>query len=345
MYYKSLFHINIHHGYFLDKGEKKFLKVDNSDTPMTTDEKKEALKEYDLTDYLTILPTKFTQAQFKNYRLVMRLNKEGFRVMGSTLEKEVNNQKKYKPIIPIDEDVYFTFQVQASDAYFYNYSNVSETTEKKMYLFTNVEPANQNNEFENLFEKKGGLIDSRFQLKEEATRDLLKAIALEDEKYEDISEKFSLGKSIQSIQNDENLTANEKNEEITALLNDSIQKKKQKQILGYIRLRIKGDDVSRHLLEFDSDTQYIKQAVPQFTISFINLKTFWKYISLKDEATLTTKATKWLSKNGFVEITGADFDNAGLDPPSTDPDDCKFPNPAIDLIKKENSNYYSEIFI
>jgi hypothetical protein len=258
----------------------------------------------------------------------------------------VGQNTKYEPIIPLEDDLYLTFEIKATDPYFFNYTDTFDLSDHRMYVFTNVEPANQDAAFENIFENNGGLIDDRFLLKEEEVRELLKNMALEDDQFL-IQQPgtSSLGQSIQIIQNDSNLTENQKNTEIEALLNTVILKKKKQQTIGYIRLKVKGDANDRHLLEFSGNDQYIHQNTPQFTISFVNLKTYWRFISEADNATLTTKQKKWLSKNGYVEITSSDFDNAGLDPPTTDPDDYLFPNPTVDLIIKENQHYYSEIFI
>jgi hypothetical protein len=346
MNFKTLFNIHIHHGYFLDKGNEKYLKVDEDDTEMEDDDKAFALKEYQLSDYLEVIPSGLTKAYFRNYRMTMRPHASGFRILINTLKRTVGPDTKYEPLIPLEEDVYITFEIKAKDPYFYNYSDVFDLSDSTLYLFTNVEPANQEAEFENLFENNGGLIDSRFLLKEAESRELLKAIALEDENF--LAYKtgtISLGRNIRIIQNHAHLTNEQKDTEIEHLLNQVIQKRKKKQTLGYIRLRVNGDAADRHLVEYIDENQYVKDSTPTFTISFINQKTYWRFISEADEATLTTKQKKWLSKNGAIEITSSDFDAAGLDPPDTDPEDYVFPNPTVDLIKKEDNNYYSEIFI
>jgi hypothetical protein len=346
MIFKTLFNIHIHHGYFLDKGEEKYLKVNVDDAEMDEDDKAFALKEYNLSDYLQITPSDLTKAHMRNYRMAIRSHATGFRVLVNALERTVGPDTKYEPIIPLEEDVYFTFEIKAKDPYFYNYSDVFDLSDSTLYLFTNEEPANQEAAFENLFENNGGLIDSRFLLKEAESREVLKTIALEDEKF--LVHKtgaMSLGGSIRIIQNDAHLTNEQKDTEIENLLNQVIQKRKKKQTLGYIRLRVNGDAADRHLLEYNGDNQYVKDSNPTFTLSFINQRTYWRFISEADNATLTTKQKKWLSKNGYVEITSSDFDGAGLDPPDTDPEDYVFPNPTVDLIKEEDNNYYSEIFI
>jgi hypothetical protein len=347
MYYKSLFHINIHHGYFLDKGEEKYLKVSVDDDEMSQEEKEFSLQSYDISDYLKISPSAFTKTQFRNFRMVVRFNASGFRVLVSTLKKA---ETVYEPIIPLDDEVYLTFELQATDPYFYNYSDGFYLSNRRMYLFTNVEPIGQDAVFEHLFENGGGFIDDRFLLKEAATRDVIKSISLENEGFVTTEAgTASTGKLIQMIENNEDLTNLQKETEIEAILNKAIEQKKRKQVIGYVRLRIKGNAVNQNFLDYDDDdNQSVKVTTPEFTISFVNRKTYWVYKSVTDDATLTTKNKKWLSRNGYIEITSSDFDAGGLDPPDTDPDDYTFPNPTVDLIiedKDDNTKHYSEIFI
>lgn len=346
MLYKSLFNINIHHGYFLDKGEEKYLKVANDDTEMSDEDKEYSLKEYNVSDYLKITPSGYTKTQFRNYRIMTRPQKSGFRVLVDTMERTIADVKKYEPVIPLDDDIYLTFEIKATDEYFYNYSELFDVSDYKMYLFTNVEPANQDAEFENLFENNGGHIDSRFLLKEDETRELLKTIALEDQSFMSVQNGMaSLGNNIRLIENHADLTNDQKDTEIEALLNATIKQKKKRQTIGYVRLKIKGDAADRHLLEYSADKQYVINTTPEFTISFINRKTFWSYIVQSEDKTFTTTNKKWLSKNGYTEIIGIATDD---DPSDFDPAPVKsyqFPNPTVEIIKKEDNKYYSEIFI
>ena len=341
MYYKSVFNFKIHHGYFLDNGDQKFLPIDiGTDKKMAEDDKKNALKEYDFSEYLTIKPTQSTERVFKNYRIVLRTYSEGFRLLVNT-EK---NDTKFEPIIPLDDDVTFTFELQSTDPYFYNYTALSNTSKNSMYLFANVKPINQEASFENIFENNGGPIDSRFLLKEEATRDLIKTIAAEDELLASINGQFSTTNFIQFIQEDETLKASQKKSRIINLLNQAIQRKKQQRVIGYVRLTIKGSG-GNDLIQFSEDQQRITENAPEFTISFINRKTFWRFISSSDDITLTTKSEKWLSKNGFTEIIGksTDDDTSDFDP---EPEkEYQFPNPTVESITNKDNIDYSEIFI
>lgn len=340
MQYKTLFNINIHHGYFLDNGQKKFL-TSNNNNAMSDDEKKIALQNYDFSKYLEVTPTKSTQVILKNHRMLVKGDNQGFRVLVSTLEEE-DEQDKFIPIIKLDEELTLTFQLKAIDPYFYNYTQSTALTNDRMYLFTNKKPVGESNDFETIFQNNDGKIDSNFLLKEASTRTLVRTIAEEDE---EVTNQFSIVNEINIIETDDTLTNGEKNSLINKFLDTIIKKQKKKGVVGYVRLTIKGDDDTQDLLNFENPNQYTLNEYPDFTLSFLNRRTFWRFISLKDGAVLTTKNKKWSSKNGYLEIKSSDFDPAGLDPPETDPNDYNFPNPTAEIIKKENNKYYSEVFI
>lgn len=331
MYYKSLFNINFHHGYFLDKGNEKYLSVDNSDIEMSNEDKVAALKEYDISEYLSIIPTFATQRIFKNYKMVFKKNTKGFRVLINTIAEQ--------PIIPLEEDLTLTFAIQSIDPYFKNYTNLSSLSENEMYLFTNVVPVNQV-DFENIFENNGGPIGAKFSLDAIATRNLLKDIAAEDASFSTINDQFSLSRAIQLIKEKTSITTLEKEAEIIELLNKAIQRRKQQRIVGYIRLRIRGDD-NKYLFEFGAIDN-----IPEFTFSFVNRKSKWRYFSAAENKTFVTKEEKWLSKNGFTEITGKPPDNNTPSDLIPQPDkEYRFPNPTIENITIQNNVSYSDIFI
>ena len=354
MFYKILFNINIHHGFFLDSSNKKFLSINPGDQELSDSEKEQALKQYTTQDYLTIIPTPATLASFKDHRMILRPHAQGFRVLIDTMEEDVLGETKYTPIIPLDDDQAFTFELQATDPYFYNYTKLTDITKNRLYAFVNAVPVNQNANFENIFDNTGGPIDNSFLLKARASRDLIQEIAQESDARSTTVDPFSITRVIQLIEEDDNLTPGQKIDQIKDVLNSIIQEKRKKNVIGYIRLSAKGDtamnDQSDYLLEFDDTDpddikQYILDTTPEFTLSFVNQKTFWRYRSLANDATLTTKNKKWSSRNGFIDIKTGDFEPGGLDPPDTDPEDYYFPNPTFETVLKEGNDYYSEILI
>ncbi|MDO7174069.1 hypothetical protein [Mariniflexile sp. AS56] len=345
MFYKTLFNVNIHHGYFLDSGEKKFLPALVDDTLLSGEEKENALENYSINDYIKIIPSASTRSLFKNHRILLRSNKQGFSLLISAFE----DGGKYTPLIFLNDTSTFTFEIQATDPYFYNYTELKNTNESRLYLFSNQLPNGQSTGFENIFDNNGGPIDNRFLLSTEASQDLLRTISEEDVALNTSMNQFSLAYIIKLIEDDGNLTQQEKTDQVSKLLIANIQARIKSHTIGYLRLSAKGDGTS-HILEFDSSVpsdlkQYTLSTTPTFTISFINKKTFWRYISLSDGVKLTTNSQKWSTKNGFIEIKTDDFDASGLEPPATDPDDYVFPNPRVTSVKKEGNDYYSEIFI
>ncbi len=346
MFYKALFNINIHHGYFLDSGDKKYLPIEEDDNELSDIEKEKALIEYTIDKYLKLVPTKTTQNIYQNHRMLLRPHKQGFRLLLSTIEEE----DKFIPIIPLNDDVVFTFEIRAKDPYFNNYTDLIDISKNRMYLFSNIVPEDQIADFENIYENNGGPIDNRFLLEAPATRDILKTIAAEDDFLQTTTiEQFSITNVIRVIEADNTLTETQKENQVKNILNALIQEKKKQGIIGYIRLSVKGDD-DNHVLAFDDTDpnniiQHVLETPPEFTLSFINKKTFWRYISLSDKVMLTTNSPKWSVKNGFIEIKIEDFDADGLEPEGTNPENYVFPNPTVTTVKKEEDDYYSEIFI
>lgn len=344
MFYKTLFTVNFHHGYFLDSGDKKFLPIQVGNELLSDEEKEDALKKYTIDDFIKIVPNATTRKLFKNHRLLMRFEKEGFKLIISA----ITEGSKYTSLIFLDETTTFTFEIQATDAYFYNYTELTDINENRLYLFSNQKPSGQTTDFENIFDNNGGPIDNRFLLNTQASQNLVHTLCKEDAAINTSKSQFSLESIIDLIEADENLSPQQKTDQIKASLTASIQEKKKNNVIGYIRLSAKGDG-NNHILEFDNNPtnkkQYTLGTTPTFTLSFINKKTFWRYISLSDNTKLTTNSKKWSAKNGFIEIKKTDFDANGLEPPATNPDDYFLPNPRVTSVKKEGNDYYSEIFI
>lgn len=345
MFYKTLFTVNVHHGYFLDSGDKKFLPVKVGNELLTEEEKGDALKKYTIDDFIKIIPSASTRKLLKDHRLLLRFNTEGFKLVISAIE----NGSNYSPLIFLKETTTFTFEIQATDAYFYNYTDLVDLHENRLYLFSNKVPSGQASGFQNIFKNNGGLIDNRFLLNTKASQNLVRTLSTEDNATNTLISQFSLEHTISLIEENEKLTPQQKTDHITALLIASIQEKKKNNIIGYVRLSAKGDGTN-HIIKFDNTIpndikQYPLTPAPTFTLSFINKRTFWRYISLSDKAKLTTNSQKWSTKHGFIEIKTADFDASGLEPPAINPDDYVFPNPRVTSVKKEGSDYYSEIFI
>lgn len=334
MFYKTLFNINIHHAYFLDDGEAKF-------SSMSPPEKIEQLQRYRTSDYLKIIPTATTASVMRNYRMLLKPHKQGFRVLTTALEKEILTETKYSPIIDLDNDLTLTFAIHAKDIFFNNYTQITARDNNRLYLFSNIKPSTEAVGFGNIF-TEDGKIDSSFLLTAESSRNLITTISGEDEFFNNETTLFSMIHKIEAINENTQLSPSEKENAIKEMLHQYIQCNKKNGLIGYVRLTAKGDS-THHLLEFDESDindikQYVLEPTPEFTLSFKNRRTHWRFIKLSDDITLTTENKKPLTKNGFVEIEASDFN-----PEPTE--DFNYPNPTADSIKKENNNYYSEVFI
>lgn len=357
MYYKTVFNINFLHAYFLDEGNKKYASngIDNilTDEEMTDEEKihnlnsnerKEILKKFDINDYLKIIPVPNTTALVKNHRMMIVPNKQGIRLLITTSEETVDITSdgetvavtKYKPIIQLNDNAVFTFAIYASDVNFNNYTTLEEVSENRLYLFSN-EVNNLDTPITNIF-TGDGIINEDYLLTDIDTRTIIQTI--DSEEKNTIHEPFSITRIISLINENDTLSEAEKTLEIENILNKYISEQKRNGLIGYIRLKVNGDNTN-DLFEYVDDNQYVIDNVIAFDTIFRNRNTFWRYINISDNRTLTTEDSQPLTKNGFVEIDKNSFNPIA----PVEADGYQYPNPTATLIKEENSNYYSEIFI
>lgn len=333
MIYKTLFDINIHHPYHLDSGEKKYNPT-GGDTPIETEERNAISNAYNLEDFINIIPTNDVTLFLKNYRMLWRKHKEGFRVLLNTTEITVNSDTKYQPIITLPNDYQFTFAIYGTDSLFDNYTQKIGSENSQLYLFSNT-VSSLDTPVDDIF-TGDGVINSSYLMTADDSRALVKVVAQRESNSGNTMVTKSVAQGIDEIQKDDLLTQNQKDSAIASLLNTFIRAEKKKGLVGFIRLSAQGDN--NDLLEIDGSNQYALDPASTFNLEFINRKTFWRYIHRTDEVTLTTTSTKPLTKNGFVTIDETDFD-----PQPTEV--YQYPNPSAALIKKESNNYYSEIFI
>lgn len=335
MYYKTVFNINILHAYFLDEGNKKYA-PEVGETPMNDDEKNLAIKKYDINDYLKIIPVPNTITLVKNHRMMIIPHKQGIRLLISTTEETVNASTVYKPIIQLDNNDILTFAIYANDANFNNYTNLREVSENRLYLFSN-EVTNLTTPVSNIF-IEDGIIDDDYLLTEADTRTIIQTVHSEEKNA--AYEPFSLTRIITLINDNDTLSEAEKTSEIEALLDKYISEQKRNGLIGYFRLKVTGDN-GNDLFTDINDNQYTIDTPIEFTSLFKNRNTFWKYINIADNRTLITEDPQPLTKNGYIEIDKNSFNPVA----PVEADEYQYPNPTATLIKEDNSNYYSEIFI
>lgn len=113
--YMTLFQVEASHTFYLDyEGNKVDHKPD-----------------------LLFKPTSECRNILKNYRLIFKSSKEGFRILGQV--KDIDTSP-HKLLIPIDEGVKFTFTISLLNPYFVNFSQLPiENTRGKLYRFTNLQ--------------------------------------------------------------------------------------------------------------------------------------------------------------------------------------------------------------
>lgn len=308
----------------MDQGETKF-------TDLSTQEQLKSLANYTISDYLKIEPTAATKKVMANYRLLFKPYGLGFRLATSCAAEDVMGAIKYRPLIFLDETLEFNFGLYATDAYFEHYSLVNDITNNQLYFFTNA-PSKATIGSANVL-VEDGTVDITYLLTVPHSRRLIHQLAIEELQLKSILDPDSVA----AIPLTDIDTADTR-----ARLHSLIQSEKRKGLIGYLRLYVKGDD-TRHLLEFDeSDPTDIKQyaldTTPSATLKFKNRTTFWRYTAVATSTIWTTTSKKPLTKNGFVAI-----ENTDLSPVPAG--DLKFPNPGVQFIKKESSDYYSDIYI
>jgi len=329
MFYKTLFNINFLHAFFLDEGIKKYIPLAGEEA-MNEQEKQKAMLRYNFRDFLQIIPTPNTLSAIKNHRLKIILGKKGFSLIASSIEKTVSTVKEYQPLIHLSNELTFTFAIYAKDTHFHNYTLINTIDNNRLHLFSNT-LQEITSPIDAIF-TGDGIVDDNYCLSEDDTRLSVQMIHNEEQNSNYL--QFSITRQIDLVNENVNLSVAEKKEAIKNILNQYINTQKRKGLLGFIRLKIKGD--SNDLVNEIGTNQYIVKPTLSFTLKFQNRKTFWRYI--KNTEVLNTTERKPLTKNGFIPIKVSDLDAVPLE-------DYQYLNPnSTDLIK-EADKYYSEIYI
>lgn len=356
MYYKSLFNINLFHAYFLDEGERKYFekKGNNVRDKLSEFEKKQLEKEYDIANFLSIVPTKSTSLFMKNQKMLWRNHQKGINILAST-KKVIAKEKgkeiaRYEPVIPLSDTLTLSFYIKVHDLFFENYSQIIDRKQNQLYYLSN-----KSSSVTNIFDttKEVEKWDA-FLLATKETRKLLYELAKEEEfnintlsnvsiteiseqELETIEKKIVKGTKLSLREN-----------EILERLNAHIQLLKNTGVIGVLQLQVgvrKGKDLTEMVQvkneinqQFDISKQCLLLESPEFKVCIENRKTYWRYNQHTKNFVTTTKEEKPLTKNGRVEIEKKDV--------TPEPKkDCYFPNPTVESIKKEQEKYYSEIFI
>ncbi|WGH74166.1 hypothetical protein P8625_08530 [Tenacibaculum tangerinum] len=378
--YKTLFNINIYHSYFLDEGTLPFFKfsdastsnngnnngnngnanngnANSNSTELEGKDRERAEAQYNVNDFLSIVPTEETKKAVKNHRLLLRNHKKGIRVLAETLEviTEGNNQEEvalYSPIITLPDSLTLTFYLKVHHPYFENFSNVIEKNKQQLYYLSN-KSSSVLNVFETISEVKKWsdflLSDSEtrklvHQLEtmkefETSTPNLVTIANIKEEKLAEIETK---------IANETALDTEE--QEIHDAVKAFVKRVKNNRVIGVLQLQISGEDSNdfteqimtknKQTQQFDVEKQCLLATFPEFKVCIQNRTTFWRYTKTSENLVMTTIDEQPLTMNGRVEIKNEDV--------SPQPQDSYyFPNPTPESITQDpnNQNYYSEVFI
>ncbi len=129
--YKPLFEIRLLHHYHLDKGGAggDYLLFDLA----TTEEQDIMLRQYDIETFLRIEPTPGCAALLKKHHCIFR--RQGDRIMVAVKVVLDTVLNKYKPFVPLADDLAFRFRYRAIDKDFLNYTGLPMQQEKSSIFF------------------------------------------------------------------------------------------------------------------------------------------------------------------------------------------------------------------
>ncbi|MDR7209482.1 hypothetical protein [Flavobacterium piscis] len=162
--YGLLFEVTFFHNYFLNNGEETF-------ESMSAAAKEKMLQKFSIDAFTTITPTLKTNTVLKNYKMVFKKTKTGFRVYIKVKETDAID-----PFIRIPVDLNLNFLITINDYQFENYTNL-DFAFNQVFLFSNVRPLTEPVTFEYLPKiNDNKLISSAYLVSEETTTDLISTL-------------------------------------------------------------------------------------------------------------------------------------------------------------------------
>ncbi len=135
--YRRLAIVNILHGYYLDQdGSNYFELLDN--------ERLKRLAEvvvtgrYRISDQLSVEPTSGTRKLLEGHKIIIKETATGFLLAIAVQPVEVNNEVRYKPLIPVDENMNIQFMIKVKTNSFRAFTNTRfKPVFPAGYYFTN----------------------------------------------------------------------------------------------------------------------------------------------------------------------------------------------------------------
>lgn len=354
MLYKTLFNINLYHAYFLDEGSRKFHDLQRTGNILSENDKKRILTEYDSNNFLEIVPIKSTTKKIEDYRLILKKHTKGIRVFTEALRvtsfENGSAVERYNPLIKFPEGLTLSFYIKSSDRYFNNYSKVIGKNKPQLYFLSN-----KISSAANVFDANNEMKEfNGFLASEKDTRKLIYELEKENQ-LTNANANFSVANIDETVINTieikigEGEPLNTKEKEILERLNAQVKRIRENKILGILQLETAGisnqslvENVQvRNLDTYEyEEKQCILKNHASFDIAIENRKTFWRYHEPSKNIVRITKEKKPLTQNGTIIIKYED-----VIPKPNRNERYYFPNPTSSSIKKENEEYYSEIFI
>ncbi|SHF73589.1 hypothetical protein [Flavobacterium defluvii] len=162
--YGLLFEVTLFHNYFLNSGEETF-------AGMSAANKEKMLQNFGISAFTTIEPTLETNAILKNYKMIFKKTKTGFRVYIKVKETDETD-----PFIKTPLSLNLKFLIAINDYQFENYTNL-DFVPNQVFLFSNAKPATEPASFEYLPKiNDNKLISDAFLVSEETTANLISAL-------------------------------------------------------------------------------------------------------------------------------------------------------------------------
>jgi hypothetical protein len=154
--YELLFEVTLFHNYFLNSGEDTY-------AGMSVTDKEKMLQKFDSSSFATIVPTVATKTRLKNYKMVFKPSKTGFRVYTKVKEADETD-----PFISIPANLKLDFRISINDYQFENYSDLDFVL-NQMFLFSNVKPLKEPITFKYIPKNNENILISNDFLVSEAT--------------------------------------------------------------------------------------------------------------------------------------------------------------------------------
>lgn len=162
--YELLCEVTLLHNYFLNNGEETY-------TGMSAAKKEKMLQQFNTDAFASITPALETNTVLKNYKMLFKKTKTGFRIYIKVKETDESD-----PFIKIPKDLNLKFLIKLNDYQFENYTNLDFAL-TQLYLFSNVKPLTEPVSFEYLPKiNDSKLISNAYLVSEETSAHLIAAL-------------------------------------------------------------------------------------------------------------------------------------------------------------------------